>query len=325
MRVSAVRLKHFSLRAARPLGWPLVSAGDVWASDDFRPSAAPSSRTFDPWEPLASAQKDAQGTKDLNPQKDSWDPQIAEDTAAGTEHSSTANPNPDFWDPVFVGPENAIAIASDWSANIALSEFSPHVRENPFELRLHIPTAEHHAQRRSRWLVGLLDIPTTTRRRGFVALFEQLFETYPHSATFSRLADLALEGTSADDLWLAYELRQIWNATPQWWCFRNARLTSPMPALDGPSLMSWSRALTFIARRPGLPAEVIIEPDWLLDWYELQYGDPLYWRFVDYAAARVDAYAAHSAPRPEQAVSSGPTPTTWPSLTLRLRHYRQQA
>jgi hypothetical protein len=65
-----------------------------------------------------------------------------------------------------------------------------------------------------------------------------------------------------------------------------------MPALDGPSLMSWSRALKFIAGRPGLPAEVIIEPDWLLDWYELQYGDPLYWRFVDYAAARVDAYAA---------------------------------
>lgn len=290
--VSAVRPKHFSLLATRPLGWPLASTGDVWASEDFRSTTAHSPPTFDPWDPLAPDQKDVQETKIFHPQTDPWNPQIAEEGAVGTEYSSAANAILDFWDPVFVGPDDAIAITSDWSADIALSEFSPHARENPYELRLYIPTAEHHAQRRSRWLVGLLDIPTAPRRQSCLALFEQLFETYPHSATFSRLSDLALEGASADDLWLAYELRQIWNATPQWWCFRTARLSSPTPAMDGESLMSWSRALTFVARRPGLPAEVIIEPDWLLDWYELQYGDPLYWRFVDYAAARVDAYAA---------------------------------
>lgn len=290
---SAVRLKHFSLRVTRPLGWSLVSAGDVWASEDFHPAGAPPLPTFDPWDPLVSVRKDALRAKDLDPPIETpWNPQIAEERAVGREYSSTVNTNPDFWDPLFVCPENAIAIASDWSADIALSEFSPHARENPFELRLYIPTAEHHAQRRSRWLVGLLDIPTAWRRQSFLALFEQLFESYPHSATFSRLADLALEGTSGDDLWLAYELKQIWNANPQWWCFRTARLANPIPALDGQNLMSWSRALTFIDRRPGLPPEGIIEPDWLLDWYDLQYGDPLYWRFLDYAVARIDAYAA---------------------------------
>jgi hypothetical protein len=58
------------------------------------------------------------------------------------------------------------------------------------------------------------------------------------------------------------------------------------------SMLGWARSHRFIIDRKGLPPEAIIDPDWFDDWLELSIGDPLYWRFIDYAEARIEAFAA---------------------------------
>jgi hypothetical protein len=42
----------------------------------------------------------------------------------------------------------------------------------------------------------------------------------------------------------------------------------------------------------GIPPEQIIDQDWYDDWLNIPYGDPLYWRFIDYIDARIDSVDA---------------------------------
>jgi hypothetical protein len=158
----------------------------------------------------------------------------------------------------------------------------------------------------------LLDIPQAKRRRDFERQFSELFTVYPHAATFSALADLALEGAHADDLWCAFELKEIWASSPAWWSMRRRGSRQPLTPDSGRSILGWARAHRFIVDRKGLPADVIIENDWYDDWLELSIGDPLYWRFIDYAEARIEAFAAgtlESPVPPRRHVGSRPVVT----------------
>src|SRR6202011_5429112 len=104
----------------------------------------------------------------------------------------------------------------------------PHAAENPFRFDVRTPSSDDKASQRARWLASLLDLPQIERRRVFERRFSDLFTVYPHAATFSALADLALEGAVADDLWSAFELKEIWASSPLWWSMRRRGSRQPL-------------------------------------------------------------------------------------------------
>jgi hypothetical protein len=198
----------------------------------------------------------------------------------------------DFWDPILPTNTEAEIHVLGWEEDLCLPNFVPHAAESPFRLNLRAPNSEDKAIQRARWLVSLLDLPQLDRHKGFERRFSELFTVYPHAATFSALADLALEGAIADDLWCAFELKEIWAASPSWWSMRRRGSRQPLIPDTGMTMLGWARSHRFITDRKGLPPEAIIDPDWYDDWLEISIGDPLYWRFIDYAEARIEAFAA---------------------------------
>jgi hypothetical protein len=258
------------------LSTPLASAqlsatASQWILEDFeeRPHGT---NDFDPWEPLYVFRVSASPTSDGHPRE--------------------IHVFEDFWDPVSANRSDIEANASEWQTDILLPDFIPHAAENPFRLDVKAPSSEDKANQRARWLVSLLDLPQLERRRVFERRFSELFTVYPHAATFSALADLALEGAVADDLWCAFELKEIWASSPSWWSMRRRGSRQPLTPDSGKSMLGWTRSHRFIIDRKGLPPEAIIDTDWFDDWLELSIGDPLYWRFIDYAEARIEAFAA---------------------------------
>jgi hypothetical protein len=215
------------------------------------------------------------------------------DTPKAEDHPDWAPVSEDFWDPVSAsGTDIEVVSFSDWQTDIRLPDFIPHAAENPFLLDIRARSSEDKAVQRARWLVSLLDLPQLQRRTVFERRFSELFTHYPHAATFSALADLALEGADADDLWSAFELKEIWASSPSWWSMRRRGSRQPLTPDSGISMLGWARSHRFIVDRKGLPPEAIVDPDWFDDWLELSIGDPLYWRFIDYAEARIEAFAS---------------------------------
>jgi hypothetical protein len=250
----------------------LLGTASPWVLEDFA-AAPPGDNDFDPWDPVYIFRN--------------LDPRETE------EHPIEWSASEDFWDPVPQNHTDVEAVSvSNWPTDILLPEFTPHAAENPFRLELRAPSSEDKAVQRARWLVSLLDLPQLQRRRTFERRFTELFTAYPHAATFSALADLALEGADADDLWCAFELKQLWASSPAWWSMRRRGSRQPLTPDSGTSMLGWSRSHRFILDRKGLPPEATIDPDWFDDWLELSIGDPLYWRFIDYAEARIEAFAA---------------------------------
>jgi hypothetical protein len=246
----------------------LLKTGSRWLLEDFEASPQRND-DFDPWEPLYAFR-----TPDP-PKINDHEPSVSGD----------------FWDPVPSIGHDIEVTASNWQTDLVLPDFRPHAAENPFRLDLRTPSGEDKAEQRARWLVSLLDLPQLGRRKFVERRFAWLFSVHPHAATFAALADLALEGAVAEDLWCAFELKELWASSPSWWSMRRRGSRQPLTPDSGMSMLGWARSHRFIIDRKGLPPEAIIDPDWFDDWSELSIGDPLYWRFIDYAEARIKAFA----------------------------------
>jgi hypothetical protein len=257
---------------ARLASAQLLETASRWVLEDFEASLQ-GDLEFDPWEPLFVFR---------DPVSPRTEDQPSEASAAD-----------DFWDPAAPSQSDMEVVSlSNWPTDILLPDFIPHAAESPFHLELKLPSGEDKALQRARWLVSLLDLPQLKRRKAFERRFAELFSVYPHAATFSALADLALEGALADDLWSAFELKEIWASSPSWWSMRRRGSRQPLTPDSGMSMLGWARSHRFILDRKGLPPEAIIDPDWFDDWSELSIGDPLYWRFIDYAEARIEDFAS---------------------------------
>jgi len=250
---------------------PFPETMSKWILEDFQGSP-PRDSDFDPWEPLYVFR--------------------VPDAPKAKDHPIEPPVSEDFWDPTYPSSLDFEVGDLGWQEHLRLPGFVPHAAENPFRLFLRAPSSEDKAIQRARWLVSLLDLPQLERRRLFESRFSELFSVYPHAATFSALADLALEGATADDLWCAFELKEIWASSPSWWSMRRRGSRQPLTPDSGMTMLGWARSHRFILDRKGLPAEAIIDTDWYDDWLELSIGDPLYWRFIDYAEARIEAFAA---------------------------------
>lgn len=175
--------------------------------------------------------------------------------------------------------------ADDWASEAALPLFIPNAATNPFDFDTFVQSKDDHIQRRSRWLTDLLDIFGGRERRYFTLKFNELFSVYSGQSTFKKLAELALDGFSADDIWLAYELKEIWSNTPVWWVRRGRGV-----AQFWNRSLSWTRAAKLCARRKGLPSEHVIDPEWFEEWRRLPSYDPLHSSFLDFVEARVEAF-----------------------------------
>jgi hypothetical protein len=97
----------------------------------------------------------------------------------------------------------------DWPSEAVLPLFAPNAAINPFDFDAVLPSKEDFACRKARWLVDLLETAGQSERGSLIYTFGEIFTAYPHQSTFKTLAGLALEGFSADELCVAYELKEI--------------------------------------------------------------------------------------------------------------------
>jgi hypothetical protein len=155
---------------------PFPETASQWVLEDFQESPQ-RDNDFDPWEPLYVCR--------------------VPDSPKAKDHPNEAPVSEDFWDPASPSSPDFEVSVLDWQGDLRLPSFVPHAAENPFRLSLRAPSSEDKAIQRARWLVSLLDLPQVERRRAFERRFSELFSVYPHAATFSALADLALEGAAA--------------------------------------------------------------------------------------------------------------------------------
>lgn len=238
-----------------------------WRNEDFVADVKESVSSGDFWEPPASS-----------PRLD--DPEKVSLQAA------------DFWDP---SPSDSLYVATPavagWFDGIQLSTFRVGASENPFIFEERTSVGERLANRRARWLLSLLDVPVVKARLFYRDIFEELFDYYDHQATFRALTELALNDVAADDLVTAFHLKQIWAERPKFWSIRRKGMRAPITPLGGQNLLGWSRSVRFADLAKGLPPENIIDEDWFDEWLQLPFADPLYWSFIEYVTARLEAFS----------------------------------
>jgi len=239
----------------------LTEGPSYWAPDDFDGTENRAVNVSDPWEaPLWPA----------------------------SSGSANAVGNLDFWDPAPISAQIEIPnVIEEWSDTIPLPQYNPFASERPFS-RFFQQTRESLAEKRARWILSILGFLNPFRQRFIFGAFTDLFIEYPHHSTFRALSDLALDDTSADELVNAFALKQIWSDFPLFSSFRTKR-RDVLVASNKDSLLGWTLAVRLIRQSRGTPPEKLIDPDWFHEWLAVPYADPLYWRFIDYIRARVEA------------------------------------
>lgn len=247
-----------------------------WRNEDFIADVRESSSPGDFWEPPPSPSRlDTGGQPALAPI--------------------------DFWNPLPTGASSAETISErGWFESIGLPLFEPGASENPFQFRESTSVNERTAIRRARWLLSLLDVPSSKARQFYRSVFEELFDCYEHQGTFRALTELALNDVAAENIVTAFYLKQIWSERPKFWSIRRKGLRVPIIPHAGENLLGWSRSVRLADLASGLPAEKIIDEDWFEEWLRLPFADPLYWSFIDFATARLEAFSAGALELPRQ-------------------------
>ena len=254
-----------------------------WRHDDFTAPEPPASPSGDFWDLSLRSHPESEPAPATNVLSD-LDAHQAESGGDNFDAAAVQIASGDFWSEAPPAPEPDERTAPDWAWTTALPDYHAEAARPLFFLEHRPPRPEDKAEQRARWLSELLDIAEPSRRVLFQQRFAELFFLHSHAATFAALADLALEGASPEDLWRAHELRGVWAETPLWWSMRRGSRGSS-PAI-GARTLPWTTAFTIVRHRSEFPAEMTVDEDWFAEWYGIDYGDPLYWRFMDYAKAR---------------------------------------
>ncbi len=243
------------------------SPGGGWNHDDFNEATRRFVSIIDPWQHFPAKSPPISSTG----------------VGAGS----------DFWDPLTVvaRPPTSQGAFDDWSELFPFPAYDPLASENPFSSYVQEDTNDVLAEKRARWILSMLGLTNISRHLFLFSAFTDIFIEHPHHSTFRALSALVLEDTSAEDLLSAFALKQIWNDSPLFSSYRTRR-RDVLIASNQSSLLGWTRAVRLIEQSRGVPAEQIINPDWYYDWLNVPYGDPLYWRFIDYVTARIDSVAA---------------------------------
>jgi hypothetical protein len=239
----------------------LTQGPGYWDPDDFNGTENRAVNVSDPWEaPLSTA----------------------------ASRPANVGGNSDFWDPAPISAQIEIPnVIGEWSESIPLPQYDPFASERPFSSFFQ-QTPESLAEKRARWMLSILGFPNPSRQRFTFDAFTDLFIEYPHHSTFRALSDLALDDATADELVNAFALKQIWSDFPLFSSFRTKR-RDVLLASNKDSLLGWTLAVRLIRQSRGVPPEKLIDPDWFHEWLAVPYADPLYWRFIDYICARVEA------------------------------------
>ncbi|WP_315755948.1 MULTISPECIES: hypothetical protein [unclassified Bradyrhizobium] len=235
---------------------------------------------------------------------DHWEPVIHDSRELTFPKGQRSSQNADFWDPLPAAPKAVNSSSGErepnWFDYIELPLFEARAFEHPFGPPREQDRAESLQARRARWLLSLLDVPSSIDRRTFLGKFNELFEHFNHPNTFRAVSDLALNGASADDILTAFYLKLAWAECPKFWSIRQSRSRAPFIPQNGQTMLTWTRAVRLSILSKGLPAECIIQDDWYEDWLVIPFGDPAFWLFIDYVTLRLEAFAAGALELPNE-------------------------
>ncbi|WP_417307979.1 hypothetical protein [Devosia sp.] len=270
----------------------------------------------DYWNPIAECERRIDVLSDAL--HDFWQPDPAPSEPPSAEPSGSPPPS-DFW---YIG---ASPVASDvppvdWGAQSALPWFDPDLSSNPFILD-DAPLGRSLAERRSRWLVQLLDIPEQRRRQRLASFFHEVFAAFPLQQTFKALSDMAVSGVDADSMRNGCAFRIEFLDTPKLAARRSFRARQPAPYHDPAAMLSWKRAVRLAELCNGGELVDAIDEDWHREWLALSFGEPLYWSYLDFIEWRLFSASLGYLEPELQSYRTEWTDVRLPSLSISARRF----
>lgn len=231
------------------------------------------------WNPVSDIQSRLDALSDAL--QDYWQPTITSDFDTPESRDAQTSDTYDFWSLDDITPATKDA-AHDWGAEAALPWFDHNLADNPYIVDDSPSSAPSIAERRSRWLVQLLDIPEERRRVRFAAYFQEVFELFPFQQTFISLSELAVDGVAAESVLNGCAFRLAFLQTPKLASRRAAGMRLPYPYHEPASLLSWKRAVRLSELCQGCDPSDLLDDDWYNEWLALCVDDALYWSYLDY-------------------------------------------
>jgi hypothetical protein len=264
---------------------------ESWSADDFSPPSKRTSKPLDFWDP-----EDPRAVRTIDTvfETDETDRSLlleaTTDQPRDNNHQFTARWS-DYDDPV---PEHlssppAAAKSEPWHDYVPIDAYDPFAQEAPFVIEWPQNARESVATKCANAVLALASVTERERRRLF-RRFVELFTDYPHPSSYLAITNLIRqEGASPDDLLAAYDLKQAWIDNPLFSLVlqKGGQVTLTN---DRDNQLYWKLAFRLIIQTRGTPPETIIDPSWVEEWLDLPHGDPLRFRFLDYACARLEAF-----------------------------------
>ncbi len=158
--------------------------------------------------------------------------------------------------------------------------------------------ARPHAPRtdtRAGLLARATSIPDSDGRARAASLFADMLDEFEGARLFQTWLALAPSVGCPRALRLAIELRTRWVETPRFWRYRTGPGMPSKHSEAGHAQYGWSASLSVANVGAGLPAEHLLDEDWVDEWEELDDPCPGFWNFAAYARIRAEGDEAETA------------------------------
>jgi len=172
-------------------------------------------------------------------------------------------------------------------------EFNPQARQRPWPRESsESGRALSQARRRAASLVALLEISQACHRAAAVSFLTELFEEFPHPATYQAVCAQVTAGVDWETLRAMCELKRLWQENPAWWSRRRhcllRRHMVVTPDRTGSQALSWPLSRRVCQARWAWPVWAMIEEAWFSEWLALPFAVHRCWSFAQFLDWRLD-------------------------------------
>jgi hypothetical protein len=172
-------------------------------------------------------------------------------------------------------------------------EFDPKARQRPWRWQPSTSGPKpSQARRKAASLVAVLEISQARDHTAAVSFLAELFEEWPHPATYEALLAQARAGVDWETLRAMVEVKRLWQETPAWWSRRRYCPLHRRVVLirdgAGSQALSWPLSRRLCEARWAWPTWAMIEEEWLSEWVALPFATHRCWSFAQFIDWRLD-------------------------------------
>ena len=168
-------------------------------------------------------------------------------------------------------------------------EFDEEARQPPWEFESEEGQSTRRARDKAAEIVGSLYLKSREDQEIALTYLADLFEDpdYSHANTFHAIKRLASDGLEFETLKAMVELRTTWRQRTDWWRGRYSKRNRVRGLPKGETALTWIAARRVCLVREDLPAEIMIDDDWLEEWLDLPFGSLGYMSFPYYIDMKI--------------------------------------